>query len=681
MSNQGNLNRDGIFGNLQIKGKMVLDKFRNLRVNNGKFNGDLKVKNTLTAGNTIIKGNLEVTGSINNCTNCNNFCKCDLHTYDNSCIIYVNVNAPPSGDGLSWATAFQQLQDAIDLASSTVGSSEIWMAGGTYKPTYVDPSITPFFTAGLPTWFIHNIDISIYGGFRGNETRRSDRNLGNTLYRTTLSGDLNDNDAPYTDRTDVPHNDPAGYWILPEPYLATKRDNVRHLFLTAGSNVTFDGLYLTKGWAGDDLPFINGGNVNDYIGATQGGGIFTVGSLSGNINNIVLRNVVFDDCGAYSNYVASLGGALQAINSSVLMENVVMKNCFTSDFSAGFLIVNDNNVSDADYSLYSTVMDNVTISNNKCHGCVNSFENHHVSMTNCLWQNNYSIIACGNLQILNDAAVQKTWSDLIEDCIFDGNEGGWCAALDLINTANDGVNILPTGLTRVLNSKFIDNGAVYLADPATACGAICNYSNRLWIEGCTFEGNQGISCGAICNKPAYIDAIQTKGDVYVTIRNNIFSRNQSIPGLDNSRTGPCGAICFKTEPTADFDTNNITRPNPSSWGEVTDNKFYQNHSIGNGGALCLDTFQGSVKNNKFDNDTADLQGTEIFVVQSDTNDLLNCNRFVAPVTPNTIVVAPDSLRIMSEPNTHPNMMSRGTGKISGRSANFDIKAQINKLML
>ena len=60
MSNFGNLNRDGIFGNLQIKGKMIVDKFRNLTVKNGKFNGDLKVKNKLTAGDTFIDGDLRV---------------------------------------------------------------------------------------------------------------------------------------------------------------------------------------------------------------------------------------------------------------------------------------------------------------------------------------------------------------------------------------------------------------------------------------------------------------------------------------------------------------------------------------------------------------------------------------------------------------------------------------------
>src|SRR5436190_492626 len=50
--------------------------------------------------------------------------------------LYVDTSAPPAGDGLSWATAFQDLQAALTLARNTPGlADEIWVADGTYKPT------------------------------------------------------------------------------------------------------------------------------------------------------------------------------------------------------------------------------------------------------------------------------------------------------------------------------------------------------------------------------------------------------------------------------------------------------------------------------------------------------------------------------------------------------------------
>ena len=47
MSNQGNLCRDGIFGNLQIKGKVALDRDRNLFVKDTKIRGNAQVNKTL----------------------------------------------------------------------------------------------------------------------------------------------------------------------------------------------------------------------------------------------------------------------------------------------------------------------------------------------------------------------------------------------------------------------------------------------------------------------------------------------------------------------------------------------------------------------------------------------------------------------------------------------------------
>jgi predicted outer membrane repeat protein len=47
---------------------------------------------------------------------------------------YVDSRAPAGGDGLSWATAFRDLQPALDHAMSEYGPPDIYIAGGTYHP-------------------------------------------------------------------------------------------------------------------------------------------------------------------------------------------------------------------------------------------------------------------------------------------------------------------------------------------------------------------------------------------------------------------------------------------------------------------------------------------------------------------------------------------------------------------
>ncbi|HVH98981.1 MAG TPA: LamG-like jellyroll fold domain-containing protein, partial [Enhygromyxa sp.] len=78
--------------------------------------------------------------------------------------LHVDVDAPPGGDGQSWATAFDNLQDAID-ASVACEDSQIWVAEGTYAP---DPN--------APVATISD-SVEIYGGFAGTETSLAQRDF------------------------------------------------------------------------------------------------------------------------------------------------------------------------------------------------------------------------------------------------------------------------------------------------------------------------------------------------------------------------------------------------------------------------------------------------------------------------------------------------------------------------
>ncbi len=97
-----------------------------------------------------------------------------IETVDKAPVIYVSTEGNSQNDGLSWATAKSNIQEAIDLASKyKVCNAEVWIAKGTYKH------------GGTITIYNNNY-VSIYGGFAGTEKTKEERTFGNV---TTLDGE------------------------------------------------------------------------------------------------------------------------------------------------------------------------------------------------------------------------------------------------------------------------------------------------------------------------------------------------------------------------------------------------------------------------------------------------------------------------------------------------------------
>lgn len=77
--------------------------------------------------------------------------------------IHVDVDAPAGGDGITWASAFNDLQAAID-ASAGCESPQVWVAEGQYAAA----------TTTAPVASLTH-DLEIYGGFAGTETLLAER--------------------------------------------------------------------------------------------------------------------------------------------------------------------------------------------------------------------------------------------------------------------------------------------------------------------------------------------------------------------------------------------------------------------------------------------------------------------------------------------------------------------------
>jgi hypothetical protein len=103
--------------------------------------------------------------------------------------VYVDTDAAPEGDGASWGTAFNELEDALAAAQA---GDELWIADGVYTPDKV-PDF-PDSNLGDKAFRITGDQdgIQLYGGFSGSETRRDQR--APTTHRSILSGDVGRDD-------------------------------------------------------------------------------------------------------------------------------------------------------------------------------------------------------------------------------------------------------------------------------------------------------------------------------------------------------------------------------------------------------------------------------------------------------------------------------------------------------
>lgn len=133
-------------------------------------------------------------------------------------VLHVRANAPAGGNGVSWATAFDDLQLALALAEQTPSITEVWVAEGTYKADPIDVTVS----------FVVPDGVALLGGFAGDETSVDQRAI--AAHPTVLDGDLAGDDLP----------DFANYG-----------DNTLHVVRASGvASLVLDGLTIRGGHQG-----------------------------------------------------------------------------------------------------------------------------------------------------------------------------------------------------------------------------------------------------------------------------------------------------------------------------------------------------------------------------------------------------------------------------------------------
>ncbi len=197
---------------------------------------------------------------------------------------YVKADATGSQTGLSWTTAFSDLQQALALAEY---GDEIWLAEGIYYPTQgTDENIS----------FVLPSGVKLYGGFAGNEQYLWERDWENR--ESILSGDIG------------------------TPGLLTDNSKTIMYVKDVDSTTLLDGLVFEKGYA-DSVQTI--GTNDDGRRGRAGGALYFETKDSSGVPSLTIKNCIFRN-----NHAARVGGAIAAYSINYLNHDYIqlqIENC------------------------------------------------------------------------------------------------------------------------------------------------------------------------------------------------------------------------------------------------------------------------------------------------------------------------------------------------------------------
>ncbi len=468
---------------------------------------------------------------------------------------YVDLAAPSGGNGSSWACAFQNLQDAIDEASS---GHEVWVKAGTYTPTK-----DPFGSASPSdprdkTFYLKN-GVAVYGGFAGTETLRSQRNW--TTNVTILSGEIGaagNSDNCYHVVVSVSD---ANTTVLDGFTISGGNANGTDGFTVEAKSVfrhSGGGVYNNSSAPGIANCLFSG-NASGGVGAGYGGGMFNFSTSSPSLTNCT-----------FSSNSASLGaGVYNSIPASPTMNRCSFSGNSAAFYGGGML----------NYSATPTLT-NCLFSGNSAGasggGMSNNFNSAPVLM-NCTFSGNKSGSGGGGMENISSAPTLTNciiWNNRVGSTTGSANANIYNSSstlvvtYSLIQNVTDGTSNNPNGTTHAANPNF--PAFVTPLDPATAPSTAGDFH----LTDCSPALNAGTSTGApsvdlFGNNRPYAEAIdlgvhelQTMPAAPTALCKNASayldasgSATFSPTAVDNGSTG-CGPLTLSVSPSS-FDCSDI----------------------------------------------------------------------------------------------------------------------------
>lgn len=381
---------------------------------------------------------------------------------------YVNAAAAPGGSGLSWATAFADLQDA--LLAAAAGDS-VWVAQGIYKPTT---------TANRDRSFEPKSGLRLFGGFAGTETHIGERNY--AAHPTVLSGDI----GAVGDSTDNSYN--VVYLHFPDTNTIIDGFIIRNG--TANSAASVSPVYDRRKCGGG--LYIMGADWEAYgeirncvflfnYARNYGGGVLVNGAGDG---SVAPR---FVNCHFDRNRCFALGGGMARMGSSFVERGVDFEGCkFTGNIAGswgGGLLFQDAERLDS------------------------------IEVVNCRFEGNQAGLGGGAARFLTGRVIANGL--IIKGCFFTLNQtsGSVNQANLLITDLNEGYvkQVLLDRDTFATNTK---GNAVYVSQFGTKLS--------LHVNRCNFTNNLNFS------QMAYFEAIDS---AMFFIKNTFFKGNFANQGI------------------------------------------------------------------------------------------------------------------------------------------------------
>ncbi len=395
-----------------------------------------------------------------------------ISTASGATTLYVDDDASPGGDGLSWSTAFKYLQDGLAAASY---GDEIRVAQGLYIPD--QNSVNPGGTGDRQATFQIISGVVLKGSYAG--PGQPDPNLWDIeAYETILTGDLAGDDGP-----DFANNGENSYHIT----IGNETD----------PNTVLDGFTITAGNA-------DGSSLDN-----QGGGMFSYPD-----GNLTVTNCTFTGNSAYHG-----GGGMRSASS-----NPTLINC---------KFIGNNSVTRSGGGLYissgSTTLTNCTFIDNSADssgGAINTSVS-DLTATNCTFIGNSTGNDGGAIRCRGIGVVTAL------NCTFIGNSaasnGGGvhidsttlkltnCTFTDNLASYNGGGVYTSGNPNGTVLAGCIFNGNTAYGDGGGVC---CGHSYPTLIN-CTFYDNFADYGGGIATNGS---------DIEVTVNNCILWNNQAEDG-------------------------------------------------------------------------------------------------------------------------------------------------------
>ncbi len=211
-------------------------------------------------------------------------------------IIYVKPDGDDSKNGYTWGQAKKTVQAAINALAKAdaTAKGEVWVAAGTYTPTEYLGSLTTDEEHKHPLCFAMKNGISVYGGFAGTETSKSQRQMSATAYgrgweytnKTILHADAFmpanvEYSATENKWNSVSSNSAHVVWFAPEPQAGSDGTYTTANFTTA---TTLDGVTIQGG--------NSHANTLEQYEPLKGAGVYMVGNAV--LSNCVVKNNVVE---------------------------------------------------------------------------------------------------------------------------------------------------------------------------------------------------------------------------------------------------------------------------------------------------------------------------------------------------------------------------------------------------